>query len=199
MYKNYFLIVAGTFILTFGVYNIHAQTQLTEGGVLGLILLLRYWFNINPSISSIIIDYALMLAGHFVIKGKFLLYSLFSSLCFSVFYYVLSNFDPVFNDIIKNDLLSAVFGGLFIGVGVGIVVRVGGACGGDDSLALIMSKKFNIKISTAYLITDYTVLLLSLSYISMSKIIYSIITVTISSYLIEIIKKKRLPVFNKAN
>ncbi len=188
--NNYLLIALGTFILTFAIYNIHAQSELTEGGVLGLILLLAHWYKINPSFSSIIMDYSLMITAHYVIGGNFLKYSLFSSFCFSIMYYFLSMFKPVLGFIVVNELMGAVVGGLLLGIGVGMVVRIGGACGGDDSLAMMLSKKLNIKISFAYMITDVTVLLLSLTYIPLGKIVYSLITVTISSNVIEYIKSR---------
>ncbi|MCI6273000.1 MAG: YitT family protein [Erysipelotrichaceae bacterium] len=188
--KDYFIIALGTFILTFGVYNIHSRGNISEGGVLGLILFLAHWFKINPSISSIILDYSLMILAQIILGGNFLKYSLFSSVCFSVFYYILSFTSPVLTFVVKNDLLSAIVGAIFVGVGVGLVVKIGGACGGDDSLAMILSKKFNLKISRAYLISDIVVLLLSLSYIPIDKIIYSLITVLISSNIIEYIKSR---------
>ena len=80
---------------------------------------------------------------------------------------------------------AALAGGVFVGIGVGLVVREGGASGGDDALALIISKLARCKISRAYFITDFTVLMLSLSYIPVKNILCSLITVTLSSFLIE--------------
>ncbi len=74
---------------------------------------------------------------------------------------------------------------MFVGVGVGMVVRRGGASGGDDALALIISKLSGCRISKAYLATDLTVLILSLSYIPFGQIVYSLITVTLSSLIID--------------
>ena len=72
--------------------------------------------------------------------------------------------------------------------GKGRKVRVpaieGGAAGGDDALALVISKKLGWRLPMAYLATDLTVLLLSLSYIPPVKIACSLVTVTISSFLI---------------
>ena len=71
-----------------------------------------------------------------------------------------------------------------MGIGVGLVVRAGGASGGDDALALIITKATGWKISFSYLFTDVTVLLLSLTYIPITKILCSLITVSVSSFLI---------------
>ena len=75
-------------------------------------------------------------------------------------------------------------GGLFVGVGVGLVVRVGGAAGGDDALALVIAKLLHWPVSRAYLFTDLVVLLLSLTYIPLQNIVCSLVTVTLSSFII---------------
>ncbi|MBR4019614.1 MAG: YitT family protein, partial [Clostridia bacterium] len=63
------------------------------------------------------------------------------------------------------------------------------SCSGDDALALFISNLTGWRISRAYLITDFTVLALSLSYIPFSRILYSLITVTLSSYIIDLIQR----------
>ena len=85
-------------------------------------------------------------------------------------------------------LFAALLGGVFVGVGVGIIIRQGGSCGGDDALALVINHISGWKLSQCYLFTDITVLVLSLSYIPFGSIIYSLVTVTVSSYLIDIVK-----------
>ena len=85
-------------------------------------------------------------------------------------------------------LAAALLGALFVGVGVGLIVRQGGSSGGDDALALSISAMTGLRVSKAYLFTDLTVLTLSLSYIPIRRIAYSLITVTISSWLIDLIQ-----------
>lgn len=92
-------------------------------------------------------------------------------------------------DLSAYPLLAAVFGSVFVGIGVGLIVRQGGSSGGDDALALSISRVTRWKLSRSYLFTDVTVLLLSLSYIPASRIVFSLITVTLSSHLIDWIKE----------
>ena len=73
-------------------------------------------------------------------------------------------------------------------MGVGLIVRQGGSAGGDDALALSLSVLTRKRISLCYLFTDLTVLMLSLSYIPVRRIVYSLVTVTISSWLIDLIQ-----------
>ena len=75
-------------------------------------------------------------------------------------------------------------------------VRAGGAPTGDDALAMSLSKIFKINIEWVYLITDLTVLALSLTYIPLTKILYSVITVVISGQIVGLIQRVKL---KKAN
>ena len=68
------------------------------------------------------------------------------------------------------------------------MVRQGASCAGDDALALVISKVTGCRISRAYLLTDVSVLVLSLSYIPAVRIVYSLITVIVSSFMIDFIQ-----------
>ena len=88
-------------------------------------------------------------------------------------------------------ILAAILGAVFVGVGVGLCVKMGGAPCGDDALAMSISKLTKMKIQWAYLISDITVLALSLTYIPLNKIIWSLVTVVISGQIIGLIAKKK--------
>lgn len=182
--RDLVMIVIGVGIASFGVFNIHRQSGVTEGGVIGLVLLLDHWFKIPPSISTPVLDGICYIIGFSLLGKKFLKYSLFASGSIAIFYAVYGYFGPVLPSLAAQPLLAAILGGLFIGVGVGLVVRVGAASGGDDALALSISHKLKWPISRAYLFTDLVVLVLSLSYIPLRRIFFSLITVTVSSLLI---------------
>lgn len=187
-------LVLGAGILAFGMYNIHSRCAVTEGGILGLTLLLQHWLHITPGISGIILDLSCYFIGYKMLGKDFLKSAIIASLSFSGFYNLFEITGPVLPDFSAQPLVAAVLGGLFVGVGVGIVVRQGGASGGDDALALVISKTTGWKLSRAYMFTDLTVLFLSLSYIPFKRIFFSLITVTISSYTIDIIQALK---FNK--
>ncbi len=190
--KRVLLTLLGTAVLSFGIYNIHRQADITEGGVLGMVLLIHHWLGIPSSVVSPVLD-VICYAVAFRYLGKaFIRFSLFSTLSLAGFFRLWEAFPPVLPDLSEYPLAAAVLGGLFVGVGVGIVVRQGGSSGGDDALALSISKCTHWRISRAYLFTDFTVLFLSLSYISVKRIAFSLITVTISSLLIDLIQKMRL-------
>ncbi|MFR5725621.1 MAG: YitT family protein [Clostridium sp.] len=180
-------ITIGTAITTFGLYNVHQQADITEGGILGLILLLNFWLGMSSSLLSPILDFLSYLMGFKYLGKEFLKTSIFATLCMAGFFRLWELFPPLLPSLADIPLAASVLGGCFIGIGCGLVVRQGASCAGDDALALVISKITGWRISRAYLFTDLTVLVLSLSYIPVKRIIYSLITVTISSYLIDFI------------
>ena len=181
---TYGIILLGSGILSFGLYNIHERTNVTEGGVLGMTLLLQHWFGFSPSVTSPLMDIACYLLAWRFLGNAFARYALAASLAFAGFHALWEQFPPLLPDLSAYPAIAAVAGALFVGLGVGLVVRIGGACGGDDALALSISHVTRWPIARCYLLTDLTVLALSLSYISASRILYSLITVTLSSALI---------------
>lgn len=186
------MLILGSAILAFGMFNIHSRSPVTEGGVLGMTLFIQHWFGISPAFSGFVMDVSLFLLGTKYLGKGFLGNAITASLLFSVFYRIYEKIGYMTPDISHSPLMCAIFGGIFVGVGVGLVVRQGGAAGGDDSLALVISKLTGMGIAKCYLLTDLTVLALSLSYIPFSKIIYSLVTVMISSALIQKIQETGL-------
>ena len=167
----------GTAICSFGIYNVHDQSGITEGGALGLILLLNHWFGLPSSIATPIIDIICYALAFRALGRHFLEISAFSTLSMAMFFRIWEHFPPVLPSLADKPLLAALLGALFIGVGVGIVVKNGGSCGGDDALALFIHKVSGWRLSRAYLISDLTVLALSLTYIPFKKIFFSLIKV----------------------
>lgn len=182
------LLVIGTAISSFGVYNIHQQSGITEGGVIGLILLANRWLGLSPSVATPLLDAACYLFALKFLGGRFLCLSVASTASLTVLFRIWEQFPPVLPNLSGAPLYAAVLGGLFVGVGVGLVIRGGGSCGGDDALALTISHLTKWRIARSYLLTDLIVLVLSLSYIPVSRIVYSLITVTISSFLIDFVQ-----------
>ena len=190
--KNIGIIILGAGICSFGIHNIHQQVGITEGGVIGFMLLMEHWFHIAPSLLTTLLDVTCYALAFRYLGGKFIVISILSTLSVSMFYEIWECFPLMLPDLSSYPFFAAILGGAFVGVGVGLIVSQGGSSGGDDALALTISHLTHWRLSRAYLFTDLVVLGLSLSYIPLSKIIFSVITVTTSSYIID-----RIHVFSK--
>ena len=187
--SNCLILLVGSIIQAIGIYNIHSLADVTEGGVLGLTLLLQHWFQISPAVSSLVLNLVCYAIGWRTLGKEFIGYSLVSICIYSLCYGILEQFPPLWPDISQFPLLAALLGALFIGIGAGLCVRAGGATAGDDALAMSFSHLFRWPIERIYLISDLTVLLLSLSYIPLRRIAYSLLTVVLSGQIIGLIQK----------
>lgn len=190
--KNCILLILGSGILAFGLYNIHSISNVTEGGILGFTLLLHHHFNISPSLSNLILSLICYGLGAYVLKREFIVYSLIATGSFSLYYSFFERFEPVYPNIKNMPLAAAIVGALFVGIGIGLCVRAGGAPGGDDALAMSLSKLTGKKMQLIYLISDLIVLGLSVTYIPLGKLFYSLITVVLSGQIIEIVSTFKL-------
>ena len=177
----------------FGMYNIHALSDITEGGVLGATLLIAHWTNISPALSGFVMNAACYLLGWRTLGMTFIGYSLIAAGGFSCTYWLCEQFPPLWPEIAALPLLAALIGALFIGIGAGLCVRIGGATCGDDALAMSLSHLTTLPIQHIYLVSDLTVLLLSLSYIPFRRIIWSLLTVILSGQIIGLLQPKDNP------
>ena len=177
----------------FGLYNIHSCSGVTEGGVLGAVLLFQNWWSISPAISGFILNFLCYFLGWKNLGRVFLVYSAVSTLGFSVSYKLFEQFPPLWPQLYDTPLLAAVLGAVFIGLGAGICIRIGGATCGDDALAMSLSAMTGIPIQWIYLMTDLTVLVLSLTYIPISRLAYSLLTVILSGQLIGLVQRLPIP------
>ena len=188
-FKNCIGILAFVAILSFGLCHIHAMADVTEGGILGLVLLLEHHFGITPAITSLVLNIFCYLLAFRLLGKEFLGYSAVAVIGFSVTYRLFELLPPLFPNIYTMPLLAAVLGALFVGVGVGGALRLGGAPSGDDALAMAVSHVTPLNIQTVYLIADLAVLLPSLTYIPVERIMYSLLTVILSGQLVGLIQK----------
>ena len=176
-------------ILAFGLYQVHSISGVTEGGTLGLTLLLDHWLGISPAWSSMVLNGCCYVLGIRTLGRHFLVFSIISAGSFSIFYALLEQFPQLWPELAQMPVAAALIGAIFVGIGVGLCVRAGGAPTGDDALAMSFSKRFRVPIERIYLITDFSVLLLSLSYLSPANIACSLLTVVLSGKMIGILQR----------
>ena len=187
----------GSAILAFGLYNVHAFSGVTEGGVLGLTLLLYHWFGLSPSISGLVLNAACYIGGWRTLGRSFIFYSVIAGGGFSAFYAFFEQFDPLWPGLAQMPLVAAFVGALFVGIGVGLSVRAGGAPGGDDALAMTLHEVLHQPIERIYLTSDLIVLALSATYLPLNRLACSLLTVILSGQLIGLIQRIPSPLAQK--
>lgn len=189
--KTFLLILLGAMICSFGIHNIHQRTDITEGGILGLMLFFEHWLGFSPAYITPVLDLLCYALAFKFLGGQFIKISALSTLCVSGFFKLWEQFPPMLPDLSAYPLIASVSGAVFVGIGVGLIIRQGGSAGGDDALALTISHVTKWRISRSYLFTDLVVLALSLTYIPVVKIVYSLISVMLSSWLVDWVQNFR--------
>lgn len=187
--KEVLICLLGSAILAFGLYHVHALSGVTEGGVLGLTLLLYHWLDVSPAVSGFILNALCYLLGWKMLGKSFIAYSIVAGGSFSVFYAIVEQFPPLWPELEQMTFIAALAGAAFVGVGVGLCVRVGGAPGGDDALAMSVCKITGWDIRWAYLISDLSVLALSLTCLSVRQVALSLVSVLLSGQLVGVVQK----------
>lgn len=183
--KELLLAALGNLTMAFAIINIHEPSHITEGGVLGLNLLLQKSFGANPALTAMALDYTLYFLGFLLLERGFLKKAMLSTVLFSSFYGLFDAVGPVLPSLEAHPFFAALAGGLMIGTGCGMIVTRGFAAGGDDCFALIVEKHTPLTLAQAYVISDMTVLSLSaLVYLPLQNVLWSFLTTLVSSYVI---------------
>jgi len=154
--------------------------QLVSGGISGVAQLLHYAFNTPIGIVVVLGNIPLFFLGWRFLGGpRFAARTMLSILCFSLFtdlLVYLTGTAPVTQDIVLNTL----YGGITLGVGLGIVYLGRGTSGGTDIIGRILNRHYGISISMAYLLTDSLVVLLAGFFFGWEKALYGLLLIYIS-------------------
>lgn len=179
-----FAILIGSFILAFSYYHINFQNNLAEGSFVGLALLGKYVFDISPALTMLLLDIPILIIALFVKGRTFIFYTAIGATSLSVFYELCERISPLIFDFSDNMLLAAIISGMLTGFGAGIVLRFGGTTGGDDILSLFISRISGLSVGTIFIIFDVIVLLLSLIYLPVAEVLYTILAVAVAGKMI---------------
>ncbi|WP_223066649.1 YitT family protein [Paenibacillus caui] len=186
-------ILLGTAIYAFGLLYFIIPNKLTEGGVTGITVLLKYGFGVSPSLTTLVINIPLFMLGWKMLGGRQIVYTGagIGSLTFFLWLFEhLMNRGWIIPFRTEHDyILASLYAGVTLGAGLGIVFRYGGTTGGSDIVARIMNRKFGWSMGQVILIIDVIIIGLSLLFIPIEKVLYTLVAVYISSKVIDFIQE----------
>ena len=187
--KNILFILAGSAIMAFGLVHFNMQNQLAEGGFTGITLLIYNLTGLSPSISNILLNLPLFLIGYKLLGKKTFIYTIIGTVGLSIFIAIFEKYQ--LHIPLKDDLmLAALFAGVFIGVGLGIIFRYGGTTGGVDIIARLVFKYKGYSMGKTMFIFDFCVITLSLAtYLNYKEAMYTLVLVFIGSRVIDFIQE----------
>lgn len=135
-------VLLGSFIFTCGLKLFLVPNELIDGGVVGISIILSHLSNQSLGLILLLLNIPFIFIGYKRIGKEFALLSLIGVASMTVFTYLLKGMSPIVTD----PLLSAVFGGIFLGIGVGLVIRNGGSLDGTEIVAILIEKKIPFSV-----------------------------------------------------
>ncbi|WP_168119130.1 YitT family protein [Paenibacillus sp. HB172176] len=182
----------GAAIYAFGLHYFVLPNELMEGGVTGLAILLHYAFGWKLSLLTILLNLPLFLLGWRAFSKWQIVYTLIGTAGLSLFLALMEaliarNWIVPFRSE-KDIMLAALYAGVALGAGLGIVFRYGGTTGGIDIVARIVSRWRGKSMGQIILFSDACIIGLSLIFIPLEKVLYTLVVVFVASKLIDFIQ-----------
>lgn len=188
-FKNIFFILLGTAVLSFGLVYFNMENNLADGGFTGITLILYFIFDLNPAYSNLWLNIPLFVLGWRVLGRNAFIYTLIGTLAVSLFLWIFQAY-PVISIPLRDDMtLAALFAGVFIGVGLGIVFRFGGTTGGVDIIAKLGYKYYGWSMGRTMFIFDACVITASLFYLNYREAMYTLLAVFVAAKVIDFMQQ----------
>ncbi|EXX92118.1 membrane protein [Paenibacillus darwinianus] len=186
-------VAAGTAIYAFGLHYFVLPNQFMEGGVTGIGILLNYAFGLKLSLTTLLLNIPIFIAGWRLLGLNQMVMAGFGTISLAFFLWVMErligsgHIVPFSTD--RDLLLSALYAGVTLGAGLGVVFRFGATTGGVDIIARIVSKGRGWSMGQIILTLDAVVIGLSLLFIPVERVLYTLVVVFIATKLIDFIQE----------
>ena len=177
--------IIGTMITGFAIGAFLTPNMIVGGGASGISTILFHTFGIQPGVSFFILNILFLLIGLTILGRQFILKTLIGITLLSLFTQIFSLF-PIYTE---NLILSAIFGGVLYGFGIGMSFAAGASTGGTDIIGRIIQTKFSfVPIGKMLLFVDGIIIIISFSIFNNIELtLFGIFTLFVSSYSIDFI------------
>lgn len=183
--KNLLIITAAAVLYSAGIGLFIDPNNLVPGGATGIAIMVNRLTNVETGTIVFLINIPLMLIGVWKLGIQFLIKTIYAIMLTSVFINIFATFPQATNDI----LLAALAGGIMISASVGIIFKAGATTGGTDILVQLIKLKYkHLKSGKIFMITDMTIIALSIFiFRNIDSALYSAITVVTSSIILDMV------------
>ncbi|WP_339219366.1 YitT family protein [Paenibacillus sp. FSL W7-1332] len=177
------MLLIGAFIFALAVNLFVIPNDFGEGGVTGISIILFYVLKWSPALVGMVINGILLIVGYKLLDKKTTVYTIIVVAFHSLFLHLTENWHIASDE----PVINAIFAGLFAGVGIGLIVRVGGTTAGTVILARLANKYWDWNISYALLFFDLIVAGLSVFVIGIEKVMFTVVILYIGTKAMEFI------------
>lgn len=157
--KSYALILGGTFCMAVAYVYFISPFKIVPGGVYGISIVLHHLYGFNTGILAFVFSIPLVVIGVMNFGWKFFFRTFWGVVLTSFFTWLLTVINGDLQ-IVHNALLSTIYGGVFLGLGVGMVFKTKSTVGGSDVIAQLMCKHLRMPLSRAQVLVDGIIVLI---------------------------------------
>ena len=176
--------ILGNAILAMGTAAFVVPNGLISGGVTGIGLILQRLFGLPVDIGVFAADGVLFLLGAAVMGKAFAATIILSTIVYPTFFSLFGKI-PFLTSLTDDKLMAAIYAGLLMGAGIGLVIKVGGSTGGMDIPPIILHKLFGLSIPVMISVGDILLLLVQAFYSSTEQVLYGILVGMLTSIVID--------------
>tara|TARA_R110002051_G_scaffold75877_1_gene138093 strand:- start:65788 stop:66681 length:894 start_codon:yes stop_codon:yes gene_type:complete len=174
--SEYFQIAFGIILASIGLKAFLLPNDFLDGGVTGIALLVRSQFDINISILLVAFSIPFLILGYYTVSKRIVVKSIISIIGLALFI----QFEN-FGTITEDKLLISIFGGLFLGAGIGIAIRNGSVLDGSEILGIYLNDRFGFSIGQIILFFNIILFSITAYVISVEVALYSILTYIVTA------------------
>lgn len=182
--KEAILLTVGSFLFAFGVTAFSLPNELSEGGVIGLTIIAYYLFGWSTGIVNFVLNALLLVVGYKFFGRKTMIYTIVVIVLSSLF---LSWTEGIVSTPHNDTLLAAIYSGVFVGIGLGMIFRAGGTSGGSAILAQLGHQMLGWSVGKGMLLIDFLVIAGGYFVIGAEKSMYTLLAVFIGARVIDFV------------
>ena len=176
---RYFYFFAGLVLFSFGFTFFLLPQNLVFGGVSGLSILFKELIDINTSLFVLIVDIGLLIISFIVLGKKKTVGSILGSLLLPLFLALMGLISDTTGYANEDLFICAIFGGVFVGTGLGLVFKAGFTTGGTDIVNQIIHKYFKLSLGKAMFVTDGIIVTSSIFVFGFTRFMYAVLVLYI--------------------
>ena len=181
---EFFGILIGACIAAFAIEEFLVPCTILDGGVVGIGIMVNSLTSISLSVLTVVLNIPFLIIGSRKMGKMFIVKSSFAMVTFSAFLEVFSHL----TDATHENLLAVCFGGVVLGVGVGLVIRFGGCLDGTETVAILLNKRFKFSVGKVVLTFNVVIFIVAGFLFGFDRAMYSLLTYFITSKVLDIVE-----------
>ncbi|WP_123053362.1 YitT family protein [Clostridium sp. JN-1] len=181
--SKFLFIILGAALYSTGLEVFLIPNNIIDGGVVGISIMTSHFTKIPLGFLTFVLNIPFLIVGYKQIGKSFTLLTLFSVICYSLGISILRPIPGITQDI----LLASVFGGITIGLGIGLIIRNGGSTDGIEIVSIILDKKISFSLGQIVLFFNFFILVTAGLIFGLDRGMYSLIAYFIAIKIIDMV------------